>query len=332
MDLINKLLEELEKLQMPNGAFIAAPSEEYRACWIRDQLYCALCYYYLGNIPKLVKSIRVIFEILRKHWNKIDKDRGNYIHAKYDALTFEQITDDWGHHQLDALGLLLYLTAFVESKKIKLVEEKDRELIKFLIFYLFTVEYWKKPDHGMWEDYLKVRSSSIGSVLTGLIYLDKEKIMSVPEPLITNGKKSLEVLLPNESSDRETDMAQLSLIWPYNIVEKEMAEIILQRIKENLAKEHGLNRYLGDRYYESDDNSPAEWPLGLFWLALAEFQISNIEEAKFWLEKGLKQITDNHRISELYQNGQPNKNTPLAWAMSFAIIALILIKQKKQGI
>src|SRR4030042_206330 len=123
MDLINKLLEELEKLQMPNGAFIAAPSEEYRACWIRDQLYCALCYYYLGNIEKLVKSIRVIFEILRKHWNKI---------------------------------------------------EKDRELIKVLIFYLFTVEYWKKPDHGMWEDYLKVRSSSIGSVLTGLIWLDKE--------------------------------------------------------------------------------------------------------------------------------------------------------------
>ena len=323
IDLAYMLLEEMEKLQMPNEAFIAAPSKDYQDCWIRDQLYCSICYYYLRNYPKLIKGFQVVFDILDKYYSEIDK--GKIIHAKYNPLTFEQITNDWGHHQLDAIGLLLYFTAFFESQGIRILREKDRKIIKLLISYLVLHEYWKKPDNGMWEEKKEIHSSSVGASLTGLIYTLKKDIEFVPEFMIKNGWKSLRSILPRESAEHEIDMAQLSLIWPYNIVSKKMSGVILERIKEKLVQEHGLNRHLGDSYYLSNNVIPGEWPLGFFWLAIVEFQKRHIKEAKYWLKKGLDQIIDGKYIPELYQNSQPNEHTPLAWTHSFAIIALILL-------
>ncbi|MBU2545352.1 glycoside hydrolase family 15 protein [Patescibacteria group bacterium] len=326
MDLRNLLLIEFEELVMPSGAFIAAPSKKYNACWLRDQLYCAISYYYLRNYPKLIRSFQVVFDILDKYYLEIK--RGKIIHAKYDAITFEQITKDWGHHQLDAIGLLLYFSAFFESLGIRILRKKDREIIKTLISYLNLHEYWEKPDNGIWEDKLNLHASSIGATLIGLIYTTKKDIESVPRHMIEKGWRSLEKILPNESPDQEVNMSQLSLIWPYNIVSKKIANIILERIKEKLVQKHGLNRYLGDDYYRSDDGISAEWSLGFFWLAIAEFQRRHIKEAEYWLIRGLDQMTDNNHIPELYQNGKPNENTPLGWAMSFALIALTLIKSK----
>jgi len=323
MNLINTLQQELEKLQMPNGAFIAAPSDDYQACWIRDQIYCAISYYYLRNYIKLIKCFQVVFDILDKYYSEIDK--GKVIHAKYDPLSFEQITNDWGHFQLDAIGLLLYFTAFFESQGIRILRKKDRKIIKLLVSYLFLHEYWKKPDHGIWEEKKEIHTSSVGATLFGLIFTSKKDIEPVPEFMIKQGWKSLNMILPKESAEHEVDMAQLSLIWPYNIVSKKMADTIIERIKEKLVQEHGLNRYLGDEYYQSENNFPAEWPLGLFWLAIVEFQRRNIKEANYWLKRGFDQMIDEKHIPELYKNGQPNEHTPLAWAHSFAIIALTLL-------
>jgi phosphorylase kinase alpha/beta subunit len=332
MNLINTLQQEMEKLLMPNGAFIAAPSNDYRACWLRDQIYCAISYYYLRNYPKLIKCFQVVFDILDKHSWKIDKaiafpsmDKSDYIHAKYDPITFEEITNDWGHHQLDAIGLLLYFTAFFESQGIRILREKDKELIQVLVLYLFSHRYWEKPDNGMWEEESELHASSIGAVLAGLIYTSKKDIKPVPRFMIKQGWKALGTILPRESAKHEINMDQLSLIWPYNIVSRKMADIILERIKEKLVQEHGLNRYWGDKYYDSDYWICGQWPLGFFWLAIVEFQRRNIKEAKYWLKRGLEQIIDGKYIPELYKKGQPNEHTPLAWAHSFAIIALTLL-------
>lgn len=340
MNLINTLQKEMEKLQTPNGAFIAAPTKDYNACWIRDQIYCSICYYYLRNYPKLIKGFWVVFEILHLHRWKIERaianpptdietEKHRYVHAKYNPLTFKEITNDWGHHQLDAIGLLLYFTGFFESQGIRILRQKDKKLIQLFIPYLYSVECWEKPDHGIWEEKPEIHASSIGAVLTGLIFTSKKDIEPVPGLMIEQGWKSLKTILPRESVDREVDMAQLSLIWPYNILDREMADIILKRIKEKLVQKHGLNRYWGDKFHDFDGWKCGQWPLGFFWLAIVEFERGNIKEAKYWLKRGLDQIIDGKYIPELYKNGRPNEHTPLTWAHSFAIIALMKLNKKE---
>ncbi|KPJ55125.1 hypothetical protein AMJ47_01205 [Parcubacteria bacterium DG_72] len=316
---------------MPSGAFIASPSRYYSDCWLRDHLYCTLCYYYLKDIAKLRKSFRVVFNILHRYLWKIDKavcitptEAYQYMHAKVNANTFKEITNNWGHHQLDVIGLFLYLSAFFEFKGIKVIRKKDINLIQLLVFYLLSVKYWERPDSGMWEEKLNLHSSSIGAALSGLYHIRKH--VFVPKSMIKSGRKTFNNILPNESPDQEVNMSQLSLIWPYNIVPRKTSDIIIARVTEKLVQEHGLNRYLNDNYHRSRNGISGEWPLGFFWLSIAEFQRGNIKQAEKWLFKGLDQIRHN-RISELFYNGSPNINFPLAWAHSFAIIALIKLKK-----
>ena len=79
--------------------------------------------------------------------------------------------------------------------------------------------------------------------------------------MIKLGRKALNNILPNESPDQEVNMSQLSLIWPYNIISRKTSDIIIARITKKLAQEHGLNRYLDDSYYRSENGISGEWPL-----------------------------------------------------------------------
>ena len=330
------LIKGMEELKKPNGAFSAAPLGQYEACWIRDQLYISLSYFYLGDFEKLKKGLWVVLAIFHKYRLKIEKaihDSDNpfagHIHTRYHSNTLEEITPDWGHHQMDALGLFLWLVAYLDSKNIKIIRnDDDHKLIYLLSYYLQAIRYWQSEDFGMWEDSPSLHSSSIGAVLASLSFLEERKIVVVPKCIINWGKNALNDILPTESSDRSADMAQLSLIWPYNIVPDKMADVILEQVKENLVKERGLNRYPGDTYY-AENGVSAEWPMGFFWLSIIASQKNNFTEAKYWLEKGLKQMNSEGHIPELYQNGRPNENTPLAWAHSFAIIAKLKLNEKE---
>lgn len=326
---MDKILRELEKLQRPSGAFVAAPSLDYHACWIRDQLYTSYCYYYINEFDKLKKGVSVIFDILHKHRPKTEEaicippdNTSRYINAKYHPDTLEELHDVWGHHQLDAIGLFLYIVADLDFKNISMIRNKnDSELIQLLVFYLLSVRYWEKPDNGMWEENFYLHSSSIGSALAGLLYIQRRELAIVPTSLIALGREALNNLLPNESPNLNVDMAQLSLIWPYNIVSTKMAEKIISNIKQKLVQKHGLNRYWGDNYFRSKNGISGEWPLGLFWLSIIYSQQHDIEEAKYWFDKGLDQVDSGGRVPEIYQDEKPNLHTPLAWAQSFAIIA-----------
>jgi hypothetical protein len=61
--------------------------------------------------------------------------------------------------------------------------------------------------------------------------------------------KTLNELLPMESISKDTDLALLSLIYPFNIVDPKTARIIISNIEYKLLKEHGVIRYQGDHYY-----------------------------------------------------------------------------------
>ena len=351
----SRFLSNFEKLRRPNGAFIAAPHPHYEACWTRDQLYCSLGYFYTEDMEKFKEGVWVVFNMFHKHRPKMlsviavtntqsvsEKILTKGLHAKVHPDTLEEITHEWGHHQLDAIGLFLYIVGFAYRKGIDVYrDEKDREILACIVEYLRAVRYWEFPDYGMWEENLTLHASSIGAVVAGLTLISEHKVADVPFDLILKGQKTLEWLLPNESPDRDIDMAQLSLIWPYNVVTPAIREIILDRAYRKLVQERGLNRYYGDNYYRSDNGISGEWPMGFFWLSIIASGIGEEKKrckdvegalewqrsARYWFDRGLQTALPNMDIPEIYQNGKPNEHTPLAWAHAMALIAEKKLKE-----
>lgn len=361
-----EVLAAFESMRQPNGAFVASLSPEYQAVWLRDQLYCARAYWDLEEYEKLNQSIWVVFDILQRYEKKI-KARigapviitttsgrtfgefldlpGTVLQAKY-SPSLEEITPDtgWGHDQLDALGLFLYLAADCDFKNRRIIRsERDLATLELVVHYLRSVEYWHHPDFGMWEECRIRHSSSIGAVLAGLKNTKKQKLAAVYDPLIDLGETALSAILPLESPDRcdrlhhrhDCDAAQLSLLWPYHIiVNPQEADQILSRIIEGhgapeneshrLLQTHGFNRYWGDDYYRSTEGAykgiSAEWPLFHFWISIIYSQYQAYDKAARWFERGCREIVDG-KIPEAYCNGRPNPNTPLAWAHALALIA-----------
>jgi len=326
---VRKYEKGLQTLRRENGAFVAAPSNEYSACWMRDQLYANFAYLFLGDTQKFREGVWVVFDILHKHKRKIEKavmnpprETHHYIHAKFHAETLDEITNDWGHHQLDAIGLFLYMAALAHKKNTGIFRNgKDLELLQLLVAYLTAVRYWDTADNGMWEEGMDLHASSIGACVAGLSLLQKEELAVVPDSLIHAGIEALYHLLPNETPTRDVDMAQLSLIWPYKVVSDDLAEIIIRRVEEKLIQEKGVNRYWDDNYYRSENGVSAEWTMGFFWLSLIESARGNKRKAHMWFNRGILTETEDGLLPELYCNNTPNGNTPLAWSHSLAIIA-----------
>ena len=323
------LYEGLEKLRDDKGAFLAANSDDYHACWMRDQLYANFAYFYLGEIDKFTVGIHIVFDMLHNAREKIEAATCNppkaiyeYIHAKYCHQTLGEITDDWGHHQVDAVGQFLYMVGFAHQNGINVVRnDDDRDMLQLLVAYLTSVRYWEYPDNGMWEEWMELHTSSIGAAVKGLELIKKQRLAVVTDALIREGRTALFSILPNETPLRNQDMAQLSLMWPYNLLPQDIEDIVLHRIETHLIQSKGVNRYLDDNYYRSDNGISAEWTMGFFWLALVHHKRGEIVQAKYWFCRGMKTMTEEGDLPELYVNGEPNPNTPLAWSHSLALIA-----------
>lgn len=361
----DKILAVMESMRRPNGAFIASPSNGYCALWLRDMLYIAMCYGHLGEYSKALGCVWVIFDVFKRYKNDI-KTRvlspvtvpGGVIHAKYQPDTLDKITADagWKHHQLDAIGLFLHVVADFDFKHLRIgstpvIRDKDDlEILFLLIAYLRSVEYWKERDNGIWEECLVLHSSSLGAVIGGLRYVMRQRLVeTLTDSLIRPGEDALAALFPYESRDEcpdkrsnpdhshDCDAAQLTLIWPYNVIAKETdIDLLLGRIVEGhdtedgkrhcLLQKYGLQRYWGDMYCRSIEDGPhkgisAPWPMFLFWLSIIYSQRKDPEGAVRWFLKGSAAITPENFIPESYQNGRPNVNTPLAWAHAIALIA-----------
>jgi phosphorylase kinase alpha/beta subunit len=319
----------LELLRKPNGVFIAASGDDYNACWIRDQLYATLTYFYTGETRKFIEGVRVVFDILGRSQEKIERaichmpqHGGDYIHAKYHAETFDEVTNDWGHHQIDAIGLFLFMVGLGERHGMRIVRSaQDREVLQLLVSYLAAVRYFEHPDNGMWEEGCELHASSIGAAVAGLRIIKEAGLAVVPNSLIRAGEQILFTILPNECFNRDVDMAQLSLMWPYELLSRDMEDVILARVKEKLVQSKGLNRYWGDNYYRSANGVSGEWTMGFFWLSIIYAKRGEYVEAWYWYNRGMETMTPEGYLPELYQNGNPNDHTPLAWSHALALIA-----------
>ncbi len=358
------ILKHMESLRLSNGAFIASPTPDYSALWIRDHLYMTFSYFYLGAdyLEKLVQGIQLVFNIFHTHRHKLERilpARDQYgklivyelINAKYEPMTLNEVTRDWGHHQLDMLGLFLYIVAYLDFQNITVSRDrKDREILQLIVWYLGNIRYWEEPDNGIWEECIIKRSSSIGSVVAGLKYIERQGLnVVVPTQLISLGENELHRILPYESRDNcgipqhnhDCDAAQLFLIWPFHVLDREMTDTILSRIIKGhmtdrgifhrLVQPHGINRYWGDGYYLSKNGISAQWQLD-FLFSIIYAQLNDYENAVYWFNRGSSRITADYCITEAYTNDKPNNHTPLGWMHALALIAYLKLpnEYKKQ--
>jgi phosphorylase kinase alpha/beta subunit len=333
--LIQQHLKILKSLRYKTGLFSASAKQlksGYDKAWLRDNFYECLAFLVLKDYETVKKTYKTFLRIFEKHESKIDtaiqrkpQQKHEYIHARYHPETFDEFWDDWGNKQNDAIGAILFGIASLEDAGIKIIEtEKEKELIQKLVWYLKSIEYWQDYDSGMWEENEECHASSVGACLAGLKAI--KKYVEVPKEMITLGKATLNNLLPRESNKKFVDLALLSLIYPYNIVNKKQRDTILKDVEYLLLRTRGVIRYKDDRYYNKNldgYSEEAEWVFGLSWLAIIYEKLGNKTKAKFFLDKAIAVDTSKGQPELYYSNStKHNENVPLGWAESLFIIAL----------
>lgn len=334
--------EVLNRLRKPHGLYVASPSEHYRYVWIRDSVYMSLPYKDKPN-GWFEKTYGRLFDLFREYEWKLDilcrqkpKFEWEYLHARYSAEDVKEIhKQSWGHIQHDMIGAFLFGVGLgVENGKRIFRDAKDREIVQKLVRYLERVEYWHDPDNGMWEEWREVHASSVGACVAGLRKVREH--VGVPDMLIAKGANVLEELFPRESADKEADLAQLSLIYPYGLYKGERGRTLVEQTERLLLRERGVIRYAGDSYYstlekghgrslprENYYGTEAEWTFGLPWLALCHLELGNAGKAREYLRRTEAVMTRPGELPELYLSGtgKPNQNTPLGWSSAMYILA-----------
>ncbi|HLC62628.1 MAG TPA: glycoside hydrolase family 15 protein [Candidatus Nanoarchaeia archaeon] len=329
--MLQKSIKIIEEMQYPSGLFAASGlnvKTGYNLSWIRDNVYTLIGLESAQKYNLVKKTLRALLDILLKHEYKIDfaikekpKHAYQYIHARYDPNTMEEIWENWGNKQNDAIGALLFKIGDLEGKGVQILRnEDDLRIVKKLVNYLESIEYWHDKDNGMWEENEEVHASSVGACVAGLKKISK--IIYVKNGLIMKGQETLNKLLPRESETKETDLALLSLIYPYNAVTKEQRELILKNVEEKLLKEKGVLRYLGDQYYFR--KGEAQWTMGLPWLAIIYKKLNQPGKYAFYSRKTLEAMNGKGELPELYysDSNEHNENCPLAWSQALFVASL----------
>ncbi len=324
----------LARLQHENGLFSASARDVktgYNRAWIRDNVYAALGLESSSTTSKkaLVRAYRALLDIFLKHEYKIDwmikepqpKAAYRYIHARYDPITMNEIYEEWGNKQNDAIGAVLFKIGELESKGIKIIRNgKDLRILQKLVNYLSAIEYWHDKDNGMWEENEEMHASSVGACVAGLRKISS--IADVPNELVAKGQAALNAILPRESETKSVDIALLSLIYPYNVANEQQKKQILENVENNLVRKRGVIRYKGDKYY-SNGNGEAEWTFGFPWLAIIYRQMNNPEKYAYYMRKSYNSMNEKGEMPELYYSGTNihNENSPLAWGQALMMVA-----------
>lgn len=329
--MIDRSVQILRNMQYPTGLFAASRmtvKTGYNLAWIRDNVYTTIGLEAVQHYKTIKKTLRALLDVLLKHEYKIDwaikeKPRYHYqyIHARYDPITMDEVFGEWGNKQNDAIGALLFRIAELEEKGISILRnENDKRIVQKLVDYLGSIEYWHDKDNGMWEMDEEIHASSIGACVAGLKKISK--IVGVEPELIKKGEDALNTLLPRESETKEVDMALLSLIYPYNVVSSEQRDSILKNVEGKLLKEKGVIRFVSDTYYFQDGE--AQWTKGLPWLAIIYKQMGNSEKYSFYMKKTIEAMNEKGELPELYyaDGKEHNENCPLAWSQALFVASL----------
>ena len=269
----------------------------YHSAWVRDNVHVAYAHYMNGKpeiAAKTAKALGTFFASQAPKFDAIiaDPSRKSQImqrpHVRFDGDSSREVDQVWSHAQNDALGAFVWLFSKLALNGSIVLEESDVETLARFPKYFRAIEFWEDPDSGHWEETRKISASSIGAVVAGLRQL-RELVQFVSEKgrqasptisaaicqrfrngafgeevddLIKIGESALYHILPAESVDpgkeRSYDAALLFLVYPFDVVDDAMAEMIIQQTEEHLCGDIGIKRYLDDSFYCNDYESLME--------------------------------------------------------------------------
>ncbi|MFJ7975582.1 glycoside hydrolase family 15 protein [Peribacillus sp. JNUCC 23] len=327
----NEAIKVLDRMRLSNGAYTASLSQDYSFVWIRDIVYTVLPFMQKPS-ERYEKAYHALFDLFKTYEWKIDIHRQKrpvylfeYIHSRY-STDLKEIPVEWGHAQNDAIGAFLWGVGegFRLGQKV-IRDEKDLEIVQKLVDYLDCLQYWQAKDNGMWEENMELHTSSIGACIAGLHAV--KMLVNVKEETIKKGEETLRFLLPRESESKDTDLALLSLVYPYRILDRKTALKVVENVSNKLERKYGVIRYENDQYY--NQGSEAEWCFGLPWLGLCYLELGLFNKAIGYLEKTEAIIPENWEVPELYIGGTniPNGNTPLAWSVALSYLFINRIEK-----
>ena len=342
MNRLEQSYQLLSQLRQPNHLYLASLSKEYHYFWIRDAVYMSLPYMD-KTCDTFKKTMHAIFDVFKRyewkishHTNQRPQAMYEYIHARYCPDGFEIHDQEWGHAQHDMIGAFLFAVGTsIQVHHQKLFrDEQDHDIVQKLVSYLMCCHYWEDEDNGMWEESREVHMSSVGACVAGLKAV--QPIVFVPQIAIDKGWETLEVMFPRESMTKETDLAQLSLIYPYRLFTNDKAKLLIDRVETTLLRSKGVIRYKGDSYYSTKEKefgrchdrafyygTEAEWTFGLPWLSLCYQTLDDHKNSLYYLKRTNDVMLENGVLPEAFyaHTDTPNPNTPLGWSSAMFILA-----------
>ena len=350
-DMLFKLMEVKNNLRKDNGLYWASTGKNYRYTWLRDNYHCARVdlRYDHAKYKQTYQTTLDYFHLIEKEYNKIssllenpyDKTGYRYIHPRFNIDLSEIHHESWGYKQWDAVFMTLKGVVEGENAGIRIIRDsEDIKIINMIIKAAYRMECWSDPESGAWENETDIRLSTLGIILSSLQDLYEFKRFDIPYDFISKVSKAFYALFPNETCYRKYDLAQLFLIYPFKVLKGVEAELIINNIENNLLREQGVIRHIGDWYYNRANRydmerfgfmdmylpetsligNEAEWVKGFAYLGLAHLTLGNISAARSYLNKLLKGHEDGI-LPELYfaKSNRFNDNYPLAWTVCAAI-------------
>lgn len=325
LDTYSKLIQNtILRFQDPvTGLFPAEQSNPH--AWVRDNLYSiqavwglALAYKKHADLDEdkakayelsqsVVKCMRSLLNCMMRQVDKLERFKktqstNDALHAKFNLRTCGAVVGDkdWGHLQLDAVGLFLLMLSQMTASGMSLVYSLDEvAFIQNLVFYIESA--YRTPDYGIWERGDKtnhgvpeLNASSVGMCKAALEAIDEldlfggrggpQSVIHVAPDEKAQCQAILYSMLPRESNSKEVDAALLSIIgYPaFAVSDENIIKLTQAKIREKLQGNYGCSRFLRDGYktaredpnrlhYELAelkvfDNIECEWPL--FWTYL----------------------------------------------------------------
>ncbi len=368
----------LDRLRQSNGGYVCAPGPSiedgdgpgYDLLCLRDLMLASTANEYLGEAERLLGSYALVLQLLEKfhhriidailEWPPEDSYDTHLFPNRYHARSLAEIQDGENGHQGFVLGLMLYKLGDLMKHGFNLVvRPAEIHLVKDLVQYVHNSLWQRAPDQGFWAEDLAVHATSIGAVLAGLtmwqgtgyydfrypVSRDISRLVPIPDRLVAEGREALMELLPAETADRETDMAQLSLLWPFNILrdDPDLQDEILGRV-EGLAGERGLRRFDDDALHAAADGHEAEWPMGFAWMAIVlaklvfrELELGRereradelLERASAYMERLDAVVRPDGCIPEYYSGDEAGPARPFGLAHGLYVSATVSIRQSR---
>ncbi len=368
----------LDRLRQSNGGYLSAPAgtgpeeqtDRYEVFELRDLFLASTANEYLGEAERLLATYALVLQLLEKFHHRIidvitdwpaEEDYARkLLPSRYHPLSLAEVQDGHNVHSAHTLGLLLYKFGDMMKHGFNLiVRPAEIHLLKDLVQYVHNSRWATEPDQGFWGEELALRSSTLGAVVGGLAmwqpsgYFDFRypanrditRLVPIPDRLAAEGRTAMMELLPRESEDREADLAQLALLWPFNILrgDEDLQDQILAQV-EALVGERGVKRYAGDAFMAGPQGAEAEWPLGLAWLAVVHAKMvyrelelgrppkqamAHIEQADAYVQQLNGLASDDGRLPMLFQGEEPSTVAPFALTHGLYVSAVISIRQSR---